>query len=124
MPEFPKSLLHHVAWSFADKQPADVAALRASIAKFYATLEDRTAPADELYQVQVPSCRVVLVSWYLKEPVTVEHATLFDAGTLLVAAHRALAPKLRNRDHHFFEGFDLQKAEPDKPPVYDVCLGS
>jgi hypothetical protein len=66
----------------------------------------------------------VIVSAYLSEPVMVEHATAFDAGHLLVAAHRVLAPKLRNRDHHFFQGFDLKKAEPDKPPVYDVSLGS
>jgi len=66
----------------------------------------------------------VIVSPYLKENVLLEHKTLFTAGELLVAAHRALAPKLRKRDHHFFEGFKLSKAVADKPPVYSVSLGS
>jgi hypothetical protein len=124
VPEFPKSLLDNVAWSFADKQPKDTAALRATITEHYATVYGKPPPPDHVYDVRIPSCRVVLEAFKLAEPILIEQTAPFTAGELLLATHRVLAPKLRHRDHHFFEGFTLKVAEPDKPPVYSISIGS
>ena len=48
----------------------------------------------------------------------------FTAGELLHKLHAELAPKLKNRDHHFFEGL-YGLTQPDgMPPGYFVSLGS
>jgi hypothetical protein len=123
IPEFPKTLLQGVAWSFASKQPKDCDALRAMIAKDYATIYKKPPPPDDVYAVAIPSCRVVLQSLYV-ESVVIEQTARFTAGELLVATHRALAPKLRKHERHLFEGFELRRAETDKPPVYAISLSS
>ena len=123
VPDFPKELLKRVAWSFASKQPKDVDALRAAIAAEYATLDNEPAPLDEVYAIPLATCRVMLSSYHI-DSVLIEQKTMFTSGELLVATHRVLAPKLRKRDHHFFEGFTLKRADADKPPVYAISLGS
>jgi hypothetical protein len=123
IPEFPKALLQQVAWSFASKQPKDVDALRAAIAADYEDVFKKPAPPDEVYAVPLATCRVTLSSAYI-DTVVIEQKTMFTAGELLVATHRVLAPKLRKRDHHFFEGFTLKRADADKPPVYSISIGS
>ena len=124
----PREVLRFVLWSFDEPMVADRAAFVESVAAYQAKFRDLDPDDPPLWkpdELAIPAPVIWIV--YAHESMLLLRSDApsgFTAGELLHKLHAALAPKLRHRDDHFFEGLDHPIEHPTMPPGYFMLLGS
>lgn len=127
---YPAELLCDVSWTFRGEPFIDRAAFDAAVAEYQDTRRgEEWRPND----VILHAARVRVspdVHWYLSDdhPVaefTADNGRSFTAGELLYKIHNRFVSDLRQMDHQYFQGLELDKYEaPGNSPLYDLDLGS
>lgn len=132
---YPVTALVSALWRFSGgEQFGDAAEFDRRVRQYHVDITDEdTWEPDE---VALPIPRVI-VKWFGLESPTADEYTdytleleaddgaRFTAGELLLKLNNAVAPRLKDADHAFFEGLFLTDDPPvDGVPVYEMMQGS
>jgi DNA-directed RNA polymerase subunit RPC12/RpoP len=129
-PAFPDELLRQVPWSFTESAPPERGAFWAGLLAYNKALAEyapAAALSEPLLDVVLPTWRARVVFRYRggESEMLVGQKAPLTALDLLHQVYREWGRRLARMDHHFFEGFVLQRGpHGDEPPVYLMRLGS
>ncbi len=129
--DLPKQVMDEVYWSFTGTVSSDIAAFNHQVQQYQISIKDENTWRPEEVVIPCPKIRVLYMCWQdgdQVEPIielTSDNGKSFSAGELLFKVHNAVVEKLREIDHHFFEGFCLSSRQSShKAPLYILSQGS
>lgn len=132
---YPVTALVAALWRFADGETFDdPAEFNRRVAAYHVAVTDEDTWEPDEVVLPIPR---VLVKWFgIESPgddeytdytleLAADDGARFTAGELLLKLNNAVAPRLKDADHAFFEGLFLTDDPPvDGVPVYEMMQGS
>lgn len=131
MADLPLRALRDVCWSFVGAPFADRAEFDAAVRQYQIRIRKRDSWRPDAVALPAGQVAIRYRCWQGDEQLetvvvlAADDGAAFTAGELLFKVHNAVVERLRDLDHHFFEGLVLDGWMPETGvPRYTLRQGS